>query len=264
MLHIKNLKIKFSDASGGEAVRGISLDMNKGDMLGLVGESGSGKTVTALTIAGLIDRGRACTSGEILFGGKNLLSMDRSELRKIQGRDIGVVFQEPMTALNPLMKVGTQIEEPLRIHTKLTPAQRRFIALDFMHRVELPEPEQAYEKYPHQLSGGQRQRAIIASAIIMGPQLLIADEPTTALDVSVQGHILKLLKDINKQQHVGILFISHNLSVVKRLCTRVAVMHDGRIVESGETDTVFTNPRADYTKHLISAIPTRDRRRRAL
>ena len=264
MLQIKNLKIKFNDAAGGEAVRGISLRMNKGDMLGLVGESGSGKTVTALTIAGLIDRGRADTSGEILFKNKNLLSMDRSELRKIQGRDIGVVFQEPMTALNPLMKVGTQIEEPLRIHTKLTHAQRRSIALDFMHQVDLPEPEQTYDKYPHQLSGGQRQRAIIASAIIMGPQLLIADEPTTALDVSVQSQILELLKDINKHQQVGILFISHNLSVVKRLCTRVAVMYDGRIVETGETDEVFTNPQADYTKHLINAIPTRDRRRRAL
>lgn len=259
LLTIRDLTISFNGGHGGEAVHGVSLEMGYGEVVGLVGESGSGKTMTALAIAGLIARGLTQTTGEILFEGTDLLRCSRSELRKIQGKDIGIVFQEPMTSLNPLMRVGRQIEEPLRIHSDLSPDRRRESALRMMERVELPDPEHTYLKYPHQLSGGQRQRAMIAAATISNPKLLIADEPTTALDAVVQGHILALLKLINENRGVGILFISHDLSVVRRLCSRVAVMHEGKIVEQGPTEEIFENPQEDYTRKLINAIPTRPR-----
>jgi len=257
VLEVKNLRISFSDNGGDEAVDGISFSMEQGEMLGVVGESGSGKTVTALTIAGLIDRRKVITSGEIIFRGKELLGASRDELRKIQGRAIGVIFQEAMTSLNPLMKVGKQIEEALKIHTKMTPEVRRELALEAMQQVELPEPELSYEKYPHQLSGGQRQRAMIASAYISGPKLLILDEPTTALDVTVQAQILNLLGKINRERNMSMLFISHDLRVVRRVCSRVIVMHRGKIVEQGDVNEVFDNPQHEYTKKLIAAIPTR-------
>ena len=257
MLEVRNLRISFSDNGGDEAVGGISFSMKHGEMLGLVGESGSGKTVTALTIAGLIDRRKVITSGEIVFRGKELLGASRDELRRIQGKEIGVIFQEAMTSLNPLMKVGRQIEEALKIHTKMTPEVRRELALEAMRQVELPEPERSYEKYPHQLSGGQRQRAMIASAYISGPKLLILDEPTTALDVTVQAQILELLGKINRERDMAMLFISHDLRVVRRVCSRVVVMHRGKIVEQGDVNEVFDNPQHEYTKKLIAAIPTR-------
>ena len=260
MLEIRNLKIAFRDARGGEAVHGIDLHMEAGERLGLVGESGSGKTITALSVAGLVPRSRVTISGEILFEGRDLLQCSRRELRQIQGREIGMVFQEPMTSLDPLMRIGPQIEETLRIHTDLSPARRRELALEVMEKVDLPDPAQTYDKYPHQLSGGQRQRAMIAAAFISDPRLLIADEPTTALDVTVQAQILALLRRINERRNVGILFISHDLNVVRRLCTRVAVMYDGRIVEQGPAEAVFQNPQHDYTRRLIAAIPGRRRR----
>ena len=257
MLIVKNLTISFNDHRGGEAAHNVSFSMASGEMLGLVGESGSGKTITALTIAGLIERGRTTTSGEINFCGRELLSCSRTELRKLQGQDIGVIFQEPMTSLNPLMKVGRQVEEALRIHTKLSPAERRELALRAMEQVELPCPEEVYDKYPHQLSGGQRQRAMIAAAFITAPKLLILDEPTTALDVTVQAQILKLLERMNRENKVGMLFISHDLRVVRRVCQRVIVMHQGQIVEQGSVSEVFENPQNEYTKQLISAMPVR-------
>ena len=257
MLDIKNLTVSFRDRRGGDAVDGISLHMDAGERLGLVGESGSGKTMTALTVAGLIERSRTEVSGQILFCGRDLLQCSRSEMRQIQGRDIGFVFQEPMTSLNPLMKVGRQVEETLRIHTDLSPARRKELALEVMGHVELPDPEAVYEKYPHQLSGGQRQRAMIAAAFISDPKLLILDEPTTALDVTVQAQILTLLEKINAVKGVGMLFISHDLRVVRRLCTRVAVMHNGQIVEQGPVEQIFEDPQHEYTKKLIAAIPSR-------
>jgi peptide/nickel transport system ATP-binding protein len=260
MLDIQNLKISFTDARGGETVHGIDLHMEPGERLGLVGESGCGKTITALTIAGLIPRGRTAVSGRILFEGRDLLECSRKELRRIQGRDIGMIFQEPMTSLNPLMRIGPQIEETLRIHTDLPRARRRELALEVMEKVDLPDPARTYDKYPHQLSGGQRQRAMIAAAFIADPKLLIADEPTTALDVTVQAQILALLRRINEKRNVGILFISHDLNVVRRLCTRVAVMMDGRIVEQGPAEAIFQNPQNDYTRRLIAAIPGRRKR----
>ena len=252
MLKIRDLHIGFAD---GEAVFGIDLDMAEGERLGLVGESGSGKSVTALTVAGLISRSQAVTSGSVEFMGRELLSCPRSELRALQGSQIGMVFQEPMTSLDPTMRIGPQVEESLLLHTDLSPAERRRRALEVMADVELPEPEVCYRKYPHQLSGGQRQRAMIAAAIISRPKLLIADEPTTALDVTVQAQILALLRRINAESGMGILFISHDLNVVRRLCSRVAVMQKGRIVEVGSCRDVYENPQNEYTRKLIAAIP---------
>ena len=259
MLDIKNLRIEFTGKNGSEAVHGIDLHMAEGESLGLVGESGSGKTVTALSVAGLLSG--AEISGEINFCGRDLLKLSPAELRRVQGREIGMIFQEPMTSLNPLMRVGPQIEEVLRIHTELPPARRRELALELMGKVGLPEPELIYKKYPHQLSGGQRQRAMIASAMIIDPKLLIADEPTTALDVTVQAQIIELLRRINRNRGVGILFISHDLNVVRRVCDRVAVMYHGEIVETGSTEQIFRDPRHEYTKKLIAAIPTREKRK---
>lgn len=258
MLDIRDLRVTFL-SNDKKAVRGIDLSMAAGERLGLVGESGSGKTVTAMALSGLILRSKVEMTGQILFEGKDLLTCSREELRAIQGRDIGVVFQEPMTSLNPLMRVGKQIEETLKIHTDTPPAERKRLALEAMEQVGLPDPETTYRKYPHQLSGGQRQRAIIASAMVIRPKLLICDEPTTALDVTVQAQILELLKDLNRRFGVGILLISHDLSVVRRLCENVAVMYRGEIVERGTTEDVFSAPQDEYTKRLIAAIPTRKR-----
>ena len=258
MLDIRDLRVTFL-SNDKKAVRGIDLSMATGERLGLVGESGSGKTVTAMALSGLILRSKVEMTGQILFEGKDLLTCSREELRAIQGRDIGVVFQEPMTSLNPLMRVGKQIEETLKIHTDTPPAERKRMALEAMEQVGLPDPETTYRKYPHQLSGGQRQRAIIASAMVIRPKLLICDEPTTALDVTVQAQILELLKDLNRRFGVGILLISHDLSVVRRLCENVAVMYRGEIVERGATEDVFSAPQDEYTRRLIAAIPTRKR-----
>lgn len=255
MLKVRDLRISFNDALGGEAVHGINLDMAPGERLGLVGESGSGKTVTALTIAGLSDHGRVTATGSIEFMGTDLLKCSAETLRGLRGDEISMIFQEPMTSLDPTMRVGLQVEESLLLHKNMTAAERKALALEALAAVELPDVERIYRKYPHQLSGGQRQRAMIASAIIGRPQLLIADEPTTALDVTVQAQILKLLRRINREHNMGILFISHDLNVVRRLCTRVAVMHDGYIVECGPTEEIYNNPKDDYTKKLIAAIP---------
>ena len=258
MLDVHGLKVTFK-STGKEAVRGIDFFMKNGQRVGLVGESGSGKTVTAMAISGLIERYNVDIEGEILFNGKDLRTCSRDELRRIQGRGIGVVFQEPMTSLNPLMKIGQQIEETLVLHTKKNKEERYALVIEAMEKVGLPEPEITYNKYPHQLSGGQRQRAMIASAFVVVPQLLICDEPTTALDVRVQAQILKLLRSLSEEYGVGILLISHDLRVIRHLCDRVAVMYKGEIVEAGPTERVFKNPQHEYTKQLISAIPTREK-----
>ena len=259
-----NLSVRFFGKFDVEAVDDVNLKMHEGELLGLVGESGSGKTMLALAVAGLNPRGQTEVTGEIRYGGVDLLKLSGKELRQIQGKDISMIFQEPMTSLNPLMKIGLQIEEPLKLHTNLSKNDRKTLALEAIEQVELPNPEKTYEKFPHQLSGGQRQRAMIAAAIITKPQLLIADEPTTALDTVVQGQIIELLKKINESAKVGILFISHDLSVVRKLCTRVAVMHNGKIVEDASTEDIFKNPQNDYTVSLINAIPGRSKRRRVI
>ncbi len=261
MLEIRDLHVKFHNRTR-EAVSGVSLTIRDGEILGLVGESGSGKSVTAMSVAGLLPRKQCTYSGEILLSGKELLHAERSVLRSVQGREIGVVFQEPMTCMDPLMKIGRQVEETLLIHTTLSRQERREKALEALAAVELPDAEAIYEKYPYQLSGGMLQRAMIAAAVVSGPKLLLLDEPTTALDVTIQAQILELLKKLNREKAISMLFISHNLNVVRKLCTRVAVMQRGHLVEEGETDAVFYHPQQEYTRQLIAAIPARTRKER--
>lgn len=259
MLEIRDLHVKFHTRQR-EAVAGVSLTIHDGEILGLVGESGSGKSVTAMSVAGLLPRKQCDFSGEILLDGAELLHADRTLLRQVQGREIGVVFQEPQSCMDPLMRIGPQVEEVLRIHTDLSREARRDQALAALAAVELPDPAGVYRKYPHELSGGMLQRAMIAAAVVARPKLLLLDEPTTALDVTIQEGILNLLKKINREKGTGILFISHNLHVVRKLCTRVAVMCKGQLLEEGPVDQVFFHPQADYTKGLIAAIPTRRKR----
>ena len=256
MLEIKDLRVRFHDADH-DAVRGISLTVADGEIMGLVGESGSGKTVTAMVVSGLLPRKKADVSGQVLLDGKDLLALDGAAMRKRQGCAISVVFQEPMSAMNPVMRIGPQVEEALRVHTKLSAEARKERALQALRDVDLADAEAIYEKFPHQMSGGMLQRAMIAAAIISRPKLLLADEPTTALDVTIQAQILELLRRLNREMGMSVLFISHNLNVVRKLCTRVAVMEKGHIVETGPTEQVFHDPQADYTRRLIAAIPTR-------
>ena len=261
MLDIQDLRIHFRNAPPGkDAVKGICLHMARGEILGLVGESGSGKTVTAMALAGLLSNAKTQLTGQIFFEGLDLLQASRETVRALRGKDIAVVFQEPMTSMDPVMRVGPQVEEALLVHTDLSPQERRQRALAAMADAELPDPETVYRKYPHELSGGMLQRAMVAAAIISEPKLLICDEPTTALDVTIQEGILNLLKKINREKGTGILFISHNLHVVRKLCTRVAVMCKGELLEEGPVDEIFFRPQAEYTKGLIAAIPTRRKR----
>lgn len=258
MLQVERLSIHFADREEvQEVVRGISFSVQDGEIVGIVGESGSGKTMTALTIAGLFKEHAVLDAGTIRLDGTDLLKLTEREMRQVQGNRIGMIFQEPMTALNPTMKIGRQVEEVLRLHTDLDSRARKAAVIRALEEVELDEAEKLLFKYPHELSGGMRQRMMIAAAMICRPSLLIADEPTTALDAATQESILKLLKKLNDKYGMSILFISHNLRVVKELCTRVFVMKDGEILEEGETEVVFQNPKTEYTKALIAAIPAR-------
>lgn len=258
MLKVDNLSIHFEDRGANqEVVKGISFELLDGEILGIVGESGSGKTMTALTIAGLLKKNAVLDGGDIWLDGTELLSLSPKEMRRVQGKEIGMIFQEPMTALNPTMKIGKQVEEALILHTSLSKEERAKKVIKALQDMELEKPEVLCGKYPHELSGGMRQRVMIAAATVCRPKLLIADEPTTALDVGTQESILKLLKKLNKKYGMGILFISHNLRVVGQLCSRVLVMKDGKILEEGLTGDIFENPRTDYTKELIAAIPGR-------
>ena len=261
ILQVKDLHIEFHDRGQADtAVEDFDLTLERGEIVGIVGESGSGKSMSALAIAGLLRRRAMMTrSGEILFDGHNLLTCDRDTLRRYQGDEISIIFQEPMTSLNPLKKIGWQVEESLRIHhPEIGKAERRERALQMMRDIGLRETERLYQMYPHELSGGMRQRIMIAAAMIGQPKILIADEPTTALDVTTQAHIVELLRKLNEEHQTAIIFISHDLSLVSRLCERVIVMRHGRIVESGAAEEIFHNPREDYTKELIAAIPVVD------
>ena len=260
LLTITDLRVKFHNRDR-EAVAGVSLSIGRGEIVGLVGESGSGKTVTAMSVAGLLPRKQCDYSGEILLDGAELLHADRKLLRRVQGQRIGVVFQDPLSCMDPLMKVGAQVEETLLLHTDLSKQERKRLALEALEAAELPDPERVYASWPHELSGGMRQRACIAAAIAIRPELLLLDEPTTALDVTVQAQILTLLKKLNRESGISMLFISHNLGVVRKLCARAAVMRKGLIVEAGETERIFRRPQHAYTRRLIDAIPRRDGRR---
>ena len=260
LLEVKDLNIEFHDHLIPETVvYDFDLELKAGEIVGLVGESGSGKSMSALAIAGLLSRRDMHKRGQILFDGLDLLTCERSKLRKIQGNEISMIFQEPMTSLNPVKRIGWQIEESLRIHTELNKEERYQKAIEMMKEVELPDPERLYRQYPHELSGGMRQRVMIAAAMICNPRILIADEPTTALDVTIQAQIVELLKRMNREKQTSILFISHDLSLVKQLCERVLVMKGGYIVETGLTQEVFAHPKEEYTQRLIAAIPKVER-----
>ena len=260
LLEVKDLNIEFHDHLIPETVvYDFDLELKAGEIVGLVGESGSGKSMSALAIAGLLSRRDMHKRGQILFDGLDLLTCERSKLRKIQGNEISMIFQEPMTSLNPVKRIGWQIEESLRIHTELNKEERYQKAIEMMKEGELPDPERLYRQYPHELSGGMRQRVMIAAAMICNPRILIADEPTTALDVTIQAQIVELLKRMNREKQTSILFISHDLSLVKQLCERVLVMKGGYIVETGLTQEVFAHPKEEYTQRLIAAIPKVER-----
>lgn len=256
MLDVIDLNIEFHDHLIPETVvYDFDLHMDEGEIVGIVGESGSGKSMSAMSIAGLLSRKDMKKSGSIVFEGTDMLNCPRSELRKLQGNEIGIVFQEPMNSLNPCMKIGKQVEEALFLHGVLDEQTLKSEAVSMLNKCELKDAERIYNSYPHELSGGQRQRVMLAAALICKPKLLIADEITTALDVTVQASILELLKQINKTDNTAILFISHDLSLIRKICNRVLVMQKGRVVEMGNTEKVFNSPENDYTKMLLSSIP---------
>lgn len=256
LVEIKNLTIRFpEERTVFEAVKDISFTIQEGEIVGVVGESGSGKSMSALALMGLLSKEAQISSGEILFRGKNLLTMKTEERRKIQGSEMAMVFQEPMTSLNPVMKIGKQVGESLHLHTDLSKEEIHRRVVRALEEVGLADAEAVCEKYPHELSGGMRQRVMLALAAINSPDLIIADEPTTALDVIVQAQILGLLKKMNQTKKTSILFISHDLNVVREICSRVIVMYKGEIVEEGETREVLLHPKHDYTKHLVASIP---------
>ena len=257
LLKVEDLNIEFHDHDVPErVVNHLNMELRQREILGIVGESGSGKSMTAMAIAGLLRRHDMKMEGKILCDGKELLHENRETLRQIQGNEIGIVFQEPMTSLNPVKRIGWQVEESLRIHRPEMGKEERYqCVLEALANVELENPQLVCRKYPHELSGGMRQRVMIASAMICAPKLLIADEPTTALDVTIQLQIVKLLQRLNQEKQMAVLFISHDLSLVKRLCHRMIVMHNGNMVEVGTTEEIFYHPKEDYTKELINAIP---------
>jgi peptide/nickel transport system ATP-binding protein len=253
LLDVRDLSVGFG---GREAVRGISFAIGAGETLGLVGESGSGKSAASLAVMGLLPS-IARVGGEIEFDGVDLLRLSEDAMRRRRGREIALIFQEPMTALNPVMAVGEQIAEAVRAHhPEMTRAAVRAKVLEAMEEVGLPEVGRRAKDFPHQFSGGQRQRILIATAIVNKPRLLIADEPTTALDVTVQAQILELLNRLRQEHGLAMLFISHDLAVVAQVADRVAVMRRGEIVEQGAVEEIFGAPRHEYTRRLLASVPT--------
>jgi oligopeptide/dipeptide ABC transporter ATP-binding protein len=259
LLAVENLQVSFDTPRGLlRAVAGVSFDLNPGETLGLVGESGCGKTVTAMSILRLLPSPPATVSGDIRFLGEELLSAPEDRLRRIRGNRIAMIFQEPMTALNPVLTIGEQVMEVLRLHRGLNNSQAQAEAVLALTRVGLPEAERRLSQYPHQLSGGLRQRALIAMALACDPELLIADEPTTALDVTIQAQILALLSRLKAELGLSILFITHNLGIVAQTSDRVAVMYAGLIVEQALTRELFKHPSHPYTRGLLAAVPRLD------
>lgn len=259
VLEVKNLKTVFkSRGQEVQAVRGVGFSVEKGEIMGLVGESGSGKSVTMKAVIGILPENATISSDSLKLNGKELTALSKDEYRKLRGKEMTMIFQDPMTALNPLKKIGKQLEEVILRHSDCTKQEAREKAIEMLRKVGIPVPEQRIKQYPHEFSGGMRQRVLIAMALACEPQLLIADEPTTALDVTIQAQILDLLKDLQKEYDTSIVLITHDMGVVATVCDKIAIMYGGLIMETGMTDEIFSNPKHPYTKALLRAIPSVD------
>lgn len=260
ILQVKNLHTYFNtDAGVVKAVNGVSYDLKKGQILGVVGESGSGKSVTSLSIMKLIPTPPGqIVEGEVLLDGKNLLEMGDKELREIRGDKIAMIFQDPMTSLNPFLRISTQLMETIILHQQLSREEARKKAVEMLKLVGIPSPDKRIDNYPHQFSGGMRQRVMIAMALSCNPEVLIADEPTTALDVTIQAQILDLIKDLSKRLNTAVIMITHDLGVVAGMCDTVNVMYAGKVVEKGSNDELFNDPKHPYTEGLIRSVPRLD------
>ena len=257
IIEVKNLEISFDTFAGKvQAIRNVSFDLYQGETLAIVGESGSGKSVTTRSIMGLLASNANIENGEILFNGSDIVKKSEKEMQKIRGKDISMIFQDPLTSLDPTMPIGRQVAESLVKHTKISKKDALKQALELLNLVGIPNAEKRLKNYPHQFSGGQRQRIVIAIALICYPQVLIADEPTTALDVTIQAQIIELLKDIQQKMNSSIIFITHDLGVVANVADRVAVMYGGKIVEIGTAREIFYNPQHPYTWGLLGSMPT--------
>jgi oligopeptide/dipeptide ABC transporter ATP-binding protein len=259
ILQVRNLRTQFATDGGiVRAVDDVSFDLYPGESLGIVGESGSGKSITALSILRLVPEPGRIVSGDIRFRNDDLMKMSDEEIRDIRGKDIAMIFQDPQSSLNPVLRTGFQIEEAMLAHNKATPRQARQRTIELLRKVHIPAPERRVKDFPHQLSGGMRQRAMIAMGLANAPSIIIADEPTTALDVTVQAQILELLADLNHELGTAIIMITHNMGVVAGLCSRVIVMYAGQIVEQGPVDQIFEQPQHPYTWSLLRSIPRVD------
>jgi oligopeptide transport system ATP-binding protein len=261
LLEVKNLNVEFKTLDGVvNAVNNLSFSVDKGEALGIVGESGSGKSQTILSIMGLLaSNGRA--TGEILFKGQNLLTTPEKEMNRIRGKQIAMIFQDPMTSLNPYLRISTQMTEVLRLHEGCSKAEARKRALDMLDLVKIPDAKNRLDRYPHEFSGGMRQRVVIAMALLCRPELIIADEPTTALDVTVQAQILRLLEEIRQDFNTGIIMITHDLGVVATICDQVLVMYSGAVMERGSLQDIFKRPLNPYTRGLLHSVPLPDQSR---
>lgn len=259
LLEVKNLKTSFYTHVGEvQAVRGVSFNLNKGEALGIVGESGSGKSVTSMSLMKLLQYPGVIKEGDLIFKGENIVPKSDKEMRKVRGNEIAMIFQDPMTSLNPVYTIGDQIMEALIEHQKISKSEAREKAIDMLKLVGIPSPESRVDNYPHEFSGGMRQRAMIAIALSCQPDLLIADEPTTALDVTIQAQILELMKDLKEKINTSIILITHDLGVVADVCSRIIVMYGGLIMEEGPVEQIFYNPRHPYTKGLLKSVPRLD------
>lgn len=255
ILDIQDLRVSFDTYAGEvQAVRGVSFHVDQGEVLAIVGESGCGKSVTAQTIMKLNPMPPArIVSGSIRLGEHDIVAAGEKEMQAIRGKEVSMIFQDPMTCMNPTTQVGKQIVEAIKLHQKLSPKEAKAEAIRCLKQVRIPNPEERAKQYPHQFSGGMRQRAMIAMALSCNPKLLIADEPTTALDVTIQAQIIRLLLKLHQEMGISILFISHDLRVVYQMCDRVMIMHSGEILEQGDIDEIYNHPKTDYTKLLLEA-----------
>ncbi|MBW2608880.1 MAG: ABC transporter ATP-binding protein [Deltaproteobacteria bacterium] len=261
LLSVKNLQVFFHLAQGTlKAIDGVSLDVKKGQIVGLVGESGGGKSMIGLSILRLVPEGGKIASGKIIFEGKNLLNLSEDEIRIIRGSYISMILQDPLTSLNPAFRIGPQMIDVLRLHKGYDKKEAELIAIEMLHNIGIPDPKKNIRKFPHQLSGGMRQRVVIAIAFSCSPKLIIADEPTTALDVTIQAQILQLLKNLSTEYQTSVLFITHDLGIVANLCDSVAVIYAGEIVETAQTSELFLNPKHPYTKALFQSILRHDKK----